>query len=542
MVSLVIGAIILLYAVLNFSHVVDGFFHIPGNTIYLGISHWYEDYLYYVSQVTQGMTGKNLVVNLYSPDAIPASINWYFNLLLGKILWFTHVSPWRIYDIALFCFVCVFLILVYKLNKTLFKNPTLVLIATIIAISNNPFYSITTDPTGNITITPFDFFFSPGPSLNRLGGIFTHALQNSLMVGVLLLWHTFTTRILAHTHVTKKTMGIGIALSLLFVSLFINNAYSAMILMGSLGLATAILALKTKNKSTIIRAFLTLFGVYLPVLIPFFMQMQTFSHPFFRYTIDWEKNMGHTDPKSFLMAMGLMSIFAPIGLIPFAKKHSSPLRMGILSYCLVSVGLYFSPIPPLIGAMYTRIPTPLLWVCFASFAAVGLWTLSSLIVKILPTKLRPFILPILVSLYIGFQIPPLYREVTTRITDARSWWYVNYADKHLLTGLTMVKNNPSLSLGIAPLPTALLVPVMTGKTVFVAHRTLSTQVPERVTLIDNFYRLNMPADAGKQFLSENHIDFVVFQGADQPTRIMMEAYPFLTPFYTSPTATIFTVK
>jgi len=541
MVSVAVGAFILLYAGLNFAHVFDGFFHIPGNTIYLGISHWYEDYLYYVSQVTQGMTGKNLVVNLYSPDTIPPSINWYFNMLLGKITGFTQGSPWIIYDTILFLFVCIFMVLVYRLNKTLFNNPTLVLIASVIAISNNPFYAITKDPTGTVVITPYDFFFSPGPSLNRLGGIFTHALQNSLMVGALIIWHVFITQILKHNS-SKKTIRTGILLSLVLVALFINNAYSAMILMGSLGIATAILALRSKNKHTILRAFLALFVVYFPVLVPFIMQLQTFSHPFFRYTIDWEKNMGHTDPKSFLLAMGLMGIFAPIGLVPFAKKYSSPIRMGILSYCAISVGLYFSPIPPLIGAMYTRIPTPMLWVCFASLAALGLWTVSTLITKILPAKLRPFVLPILVSLYIGFQIPPPHREVSTRIADARGWWYVNYVDKNLVHGLATVKSKPSLSQGIAPLPTALLVPVMTGKTVFVAHRTLSTQVPERVVLVDSFYRLNMTPSEAKQFLAGNKIDFVVFQGANQPKEMMMEAYPFLSPLYTSPTATIFTIK
>jgi len=542
MVSVAVGACILLYAGLNFAHVFDGFFHIPGNTIYLGISHWYEDYLYYVSQVTQGMTGKNLVVNLYSPDAIPPSINWYFNLLLGKLLWFTNLAPWLIYDIALFLFVCIFMVLIYRLNKTLFKNPTLILIATVIAISNNPFYSITKDPTGTVSVTPYDFFFSPGPSLNRLGGIFTHALQNSLMVGVLLLWHTFTTRILNREYSAKKTLGTGVVLSLLLVSLFINNAYSAMILMGSLGIATAILTLRSKNKQTVLHTLIALLVVYLPVLVPFIMQLQTFSHPFFRYTIDWEKNMGHTDPKSFLLAMGLMGIFAPIGLVPFAKKYSSPIRMGILSYCAISVGLYFSPIPPLIGAMYTRIPTPLLWVCFASLAGLGLWTISMLITKILPGKLRPFVLPILASLYIGIQIPPLYHEVSTRISDARGWWYVNYIDKNLSNGLAAVKSKPSLSLGIAPLPTALLVPVMTGKTVFVAHRTLSTQVPERTAQVDSFYRLNMDPSEAKQFLTGNKIDFVVSHGPQEPKPIMMEAYPFLTPLFNSPTATIFTIK
>src|SRR3989344_5401733 len=94
--------IAIMFSGLNLFHMFYWALHVPPNTVFIGIAHWYEDYFFYLSQLTQGAMGQWQLTNAYTLEPIPLGYNWIFNLLLGKLAGLLSIAPWRLYDGTIF--------------------------------------------------------------------------------------------------------------------------------------------------------------------------------------------------------------------------------------------------------------------------------------------------------------------------------------------------------------------------------------------------------------------------------------------------------
>ncbi|MFC1647297.1 hypothetical protein ACFL1A_03355 [Patescibacteria group bacterium] len=176
--------IILAASVANFWHIIWHYFNRLPNTVFVGISHFHEDYFYYLTQVTQGAQGSWMIKNLYTTEAIPASPLWFTNIFIGKIAGVFNLYPWTAYNAGLFAATLISLFLIYITSKKLFpKNAVLRISAFVISITTTCYYTYSKSPDGTLLIQPIQYFYNYTASLNRMGGVFHLIIQN-----ILTLW------------------------------------------------------------------------------------------------------------------------------------------------------------------------------------------------------------------------------------------------------------------------------------------------------------------------------------------------------------------
>src|SRR4030042_5591460 len=145
----------------NLWHVIYYSFNRPFNTIYIGITHHYEDYFYYLSQLTQGARGAWEVRNLYTTEAIPPTPLWWTNILLGKLSGLSGIPPWVVYDATLYLVTVLSLLALYWAAKKLYPdNPHKRLAAFLVAVLATCGYTYAQNPEGAKTISPIVYFYN----------------------------------------------------------------------------------------------------------------------------------------------------------------------------------------------------------------------------------------------------------------------------------------------------------------------------------------------------------------------------------------------
>jgi hypothetical protein len=172
--------------VLNLWHVIYYFFNRPPNSTFIGISHHYEDYFYYLSQVMQGANNSWATVNLYTTEPIPPTPLWWTNIMLGKIAGLFHLYPWTVYDGALVVMTIISILVFYLGAKRLYPTNIHKRLASLIVASLTTCgYTYIKNQSGNTVINPIVYFYNYTSSLNRLGGVVHLMMQNVLFLIVI---------------------------------------------------------------------------------------------------------------------------------------------------------------------------------------------------------------------------------------------------------------------------------------------------------------------------------------------------------------------
>jgi hypothetical protein len=538
---LFITIIISIATIVNFWHVIWGYLHRPPGTIFIGISHYYQDYFYYLSQVTQGIQGNLMVRNLYTTEKIPATPLWLVNIAIGKLAAIFNLRPWTAYDATIVAASIFSLYLLYYAAKKIFPdNLTARISAFAVAVFSTCFYKTITDPTGNTTIKPIDYFYSYTLSLNRLGGVAHLLIQNILSLGVILSYGLILKLIFAPAitpaKITQKILIFAITISVLML---INPLYVAVDTVAII-ITTILYFLRYPKWKRfgfiLITAVLT--GAIL--IIPTIIISQSFNIPFYQYFRWWESTVRTINAQTFFMSMGIVLPFSIIGIIPFLKK-ASPIRILGFIWILIPISLYFSDIPHRLMLPYFRLTQPPAYIFIAALCIEGMMLIANIFRFIPISKIQTLIFSGILVTFLSFQIPMIQKEVMLRRSAVMMDSWLNYADPKLIEGLDYLSRQPHLKNVLAFNLLESLIPAVTGQTVYAGHESLTVNYGGKIVEATHFFTCAMSPPEAKSFLINNNIGFVAWKNIDGDPIRYTNCYPFLNKLYTNPSLTIFTI-
>jgi hypothetical protein len=537
---LLIACIIGTAAIANVWQTIWHWFSRPTDTLYVGISHYYQDYFYYLSQVTQGAQGAWMSRNLYTTEAIPATPLWWTNIAIGRIAGILGLHPWTAYDISLFVASIVSLWLLYKTACLLFPKQRVLRISSFaVSVFTTCYYLVQKNPDGTRFINPFQFFYNYTESLNRLGGVTHLILQNILSLGAVILYAKLITAVVDKTKSLQSIAKITAVFSLVVTLLmFINPVYVAVDAVVFI-IVTIGYCIRFPSSKAFMKVFFIAGVTGIPLAIPTLAVVETFSVPFYQYFRWWETSIYPTNIIIYLYSMGPIAILSAIGLFPYLRRGGALRILGFF-YIITPVILYFSPIPTLLAFPRFRLMQPPAYIFLAAMAVETL-ALPDILIASMTKKARGYLIFfILLTAYILFQLPMIRHEIAARNNDITLISWVNNIDRSLYDGLITLKDRRDDKVVLAFNNLELLVPVITGKTVYTGHHSLSYDYPEKIAEVADFYTKKMTGEEALDFLTRNNIGYILWRKKDTVNPLYPTAYPFLKVLFENEGLVIYT--
>ena len=476
---MIVFIIAVLAIIANSAHVIAAWFARPPQTYVTGIAHYFADYFLYVSLMAQ--KGWMYTDHLFTNEALPPTWIYWLYTILGKL-----GNPFVVYNVSIVVFSALVLWLWWQVIKETVPTVSTRLIAFLFVATASGFAGA-------------EFWFSPLPALNRLGGVPHQIFQTILLLSTILLFSRMMTkktsfmnyarpgeqgdagesRIMNHEKNKKSHLFPFIIHNSLFIILVFLAAIANPIQMLLLSLA-------------IILTNPRMLPFLVPAVIGAIITNAEFARdPILTAAKAWE-NSQHISVSlwQFLLAIGPVVILIPLGLKRY-MKDLTPLRRVLLSYGVLSVLVFFSPLPTLLGTSPVRWLSPAAYGAIPILAAFGLTT-------------KKYVLVLLMILYSVFTIPSFMGQIESRMHAPTS---LNYVPQEVIrrmktmVGDGVVLTNPNTQYDV-------LIPVFTGRKSFTGHpiHTLYPDVKE--ALRKNYFAGEMTDEEKKQFLTDHNIETV----------------------------------
>ena len=87
-----------------------------------------------------------------------------------------------------------------------------------------------------------------------------------------------------------------------------------------------------------------------------------------------------------------------------------------------------------------------------------------------------------------------------------------------------------------------MVPPLSGHKTYSGHMLITIRSDEKIALAKAFFQRFMSQSEAKNFLQTVPISYVLFTTADGNVEQFQTAYPFLTPIFSTPTATVLKIQ
>ena len=516
---LIVLGLALFFSSLNLFHVFYYATRIPTNAIFMGISHWYEDYFFYLSLLTQGQMGAFHLTNLYTTEPVPIGINWSINLALGILARFTSLPVWIVYDGSIFLFSLTYIFLAYWILRRLFPANGLHRVsALLIALASS---------------TAVPFFYSYTPALNRLGGIAHHVAQNIMTLTAIYLFAQILDHIRDKRLIPIRKLAV---LCITLLVLFATSSFYVAVDMVVFLLASCIVIVQTRSRRTTKLIVLIFIFLALPLAILSGTQVELLNNPFWQFVRDWEANQPAVDFGTFFRSMGPLALLLPIGIGPFLKRGTTLRTIGAI-FALGQIALYFSPIPKWFGLPAFRILQPPAYVFFGAIAVSGLGVIASI-----GKRKRSLLFGFFVVGFLVLQIPGIVSEVQTRVSSYYLNSPLNFVDRHTYEGLLYLKKLPRQKNVLAFQTLETLVPAISGHRVYAGHGTLTIDYATKIGNVAAFYSFAFTQEEARRFLTDNTIGYVLWQKDLNEAANAQRRYGFLIREYENSSLTIFSVR
>jgi hypothetical protein len=530
--KILVVAIALVFSILNLLEVIVYKFKQPAHTIYIGISHWYQDYFFYLSQITQGADGEWLTHNAFTTERISPSFIWWYNILLGKITAIVHAYPWTVFNVSIFFLTFIYILFSYIVLSQIFPDSKISrFCALLIALTSTNLFTVSF--AHGFHIQPITFFYAYTSAFNRLGGVSHLVAQNIL--SLLFIW--LYARIISGTESVKKIILSSGSLSAVSVFLFIIGPVFIFTDLLVCLVAAAWYSFQLKNRLKIIHILLPLIVSGL-ILLPFvLLQQKAFTDPFYEYMRIWETAIPTISFSTFLSSSGIIVALVLFG-IPFYLRRASLLKITGFVYAFLPVILYYSPIPHILRLPTFRFLQPPAYIFLAAIAVDGC---QSIQLKIHHRLSKNHLLILITILFVVLQMPTLYAELRNKLNEYYLNSMLNYLDTDIFKGLRTLKNTSSTGNVLATNNIEFFVPVVSGRTVYSGHQTLTYNYAQKIANVYNFYSGKMTQADGMKFLLSNHIGYIVWNKQNGETNLNTY-YPFLKLTYSNPALLIFSLQ
>lgn len=453
---LLVTVVSLLLAILNQLHVITQWIQNPPERLFTGIAHYYADYFLYTDLMAQGASGSLWTAAHFTNEPMAKTWIYWFNALLGFVGSRFGLNPFATYNVSLFVLVVALCLLWYHLVKLLYPaNRFLRLTAWLMILTASSFSA-----NGQLL---GQFWFSPTPAFNRLGGVPHQVFQTIVFIFLAIVS-------------TQKGLRILPLMLLAILAASANPVQMVLFLAAALSLRSP-------------RVILLALGSF-PVM---YATNKAFELPVLAAARRWENAQLVSVPLwQFILSVGPVALLVPFGVKSFLKERT-PLRLLLFSYGAASLVAFFSPIPKLLGTTSVR------WLHPAAYGLLGILAAEGLRKRV----------PLFV-LFVLLTIPSLLVQIDARVNPAKNPILtadLNHVPMTVVEKLIALKQSGVRGVVLTDpiLPYDVLVPTITGFPSFTGHpiHTLYPDVKEK--LRRDFFEGRMSSEQKKQFLSDHRI-------------------------------------
>lgn len=523
----------IIIATINIFHVILGLAKTPSGFTYTATGHYYLDYFEYLQYIASGMTGHWLPINHFSTDDMGISWRFFPYILLGKVAWILYLSPMTTYWVAIF-FLTVFTIIGFYLIINLMLNKEashIKIIALLIAVFSGPVYKILIG-NGQLILNAFDFWYGPTNFLRRFEVIPYHALGLFLLLIILFKINKFWSLI---PSLSKKAVIIkSLWIAALSIALMTFSPIPLASLLPALLIISTVRFIKYKND----RLKIFLFNVILFILIIPAVLILRNSPGYSGWNIE-VKWIGYNPWWFFLLNIGPVVLFFPFGLWNYLKENNF-LRQILLTFTLVSFGLYISPLAYYLGIHNLRFFSSVSYICYGVLTVIGIKKISSLFKKY--HKIAVIFISSILILYSLFLTAYFLYIRASGLDASNPETVLTYLPESYITGLQLLSRYPQTNVLTGPYgQIGLLVPVFSYKKVFVAREISTNDIEKKRAVSDLFYSNRMTENKAKNFLKTNKFGFVILTPLDGYSPNNIDHYQFLKQIYNKESVIIWKV-
>lgn len=499
----------------------------PPDAVYLGVTHYFQDYFLYLSHVVQGMRGWWLTHYLFTSEYVTPNFQYWPNILLGHIGSILHVSPITMFNSSVYILLFIMLAGTYFMFKRIFPKKHL-------AFTGFLFFVFSTSVLNRLPKTapfpywPFELWGTRHLIVNRLSTLPHHIIQTILFCGILIV--LFDEQIRLRPWIKWTLLGIQIALLTVLQPVFAGMIVGCYVLS----------CLLFKNKNHLTRALVLIIGFLIPFLFMVLLY-QNQSGPDM-YAGAWDaKQQTLTTTWFLLLSIGPIVPFALAGIILRIKRLTQIEWFGLLLVLIGYILFRFPSIDVFIGISNARVTSTGCIIILAWFAATGADAIAQLVTK-QHTKWKSLVFTFLFMIFFLAVTPTIIWEVKQKINVNSASSPVVYIPKTTYKAFEFLAQDQSWQKVVLANPISFsdsMVPALSGHKTYSGHMLITIRSDEKVALAKAFFLLSMSQSEAKNFLQTIPVSYVLFTNSDGNVEQFQTAYPFLTPIFSTPTATVF---
>ncbi|MBI3577134.1 hypothetical protein HY086_03810 [Candidatus Gottesmanbacteria bacterium] len=517
------SGIALVFAAVNSIGFIAGVRMQPAHTVFLGMTHFPDDYFFYLSHFTQGAAGAVMTANRYTAETTAPSILYVTNLLMGKIGSLATLAPYQSYNLWVFLLSFAVLITTYILLKRVYPRRPFA------AISGLLFSAAATSLINHIWVDgqgmwyPFQLWRSPHFAFDRLGAVPHQLTQTLLFLWIILLLvparatpiRLIITPLLATVlTILNPVQAIILLIGVWFIT--VGNFFARRIRLAPLLVTTAAVGLSAFLVSQIINTL-----------------------PHLQSKL-WEAQQQTTTSLPFLFAsIGPIAWLALVGMLKLRSHDEQPWIRLSTFFVVASYAAFLSPLPKLVGITNTRIIFPALYPFFGILAVAGTDTIAKFLHKkfSLPRRLSAGV--VLVS-FLAASLPTLVWEINQKLLPFNNRQDpLIYLPQTVAAGFSFLGQREAGAIVLANPGSHmdLLVPALSNHTTYSGHMLATIDASHKSAEAVTFFNLTMPA--AKTWLTTRAIRYIVWTTFDGNRNAFAQAYPWLVPVYANATVVVY---
>ncbi|MBI4066375.1 hypothetical protein HY411_01520, partial [Candidatus Gottesmanbacteria bacterium] len=470
--------------IVNSSNFLTGVRSTKTGEVYLGTTHYFEDYFLYLSQFFQGARGQGwLTANRYTSEQTPASILFWPNVLLGKLGGMFGLSPMVSYNLSIIILTFITVITIYRLQRRIFPGePFRALVAFLFSVSaTSAMNHIWVD--GRSLWYPFQLWKTPNFAFDRLGAVPHQLVQTLLFLLLIDAWFFFR---------SKRLPAVLLSTFLLVLITSLNPVMSALFLVAAWGAALV------QREKRVIVGLLILSATF--TLATFYYLTLTNQQPHIQSKL-WEAGQQiTTTPLFMLLSIGPISLLGTIGAVTLIKR-ARPIELFSIVLLATGYALYFSPIPKIIGISNSRVLFPAMYASWGILGVLGLETLAILFHKYV-SQIKVSLLTVFLScLYLIVSLPTLKWELAQKLlVKPEERVPLLYLPNDVYEGFSYLGRQGSFDDVVLANPVShmdAMVPALTVHTGYTGHPFATIASDKKRTEASRFFQRQMTADEAK---------------------------------------------
>lgn len=520
---------------------ISQFIHKPNNSVFVGASHYYEDFYYYLDQFYQGADGKWLTENNFTSENLQPTPIYISHIILGKIGGIFGLESFQSYNLSLLIMKLLYFILVYIFIKKIFKDNIIISFISFLIFILSTSFPVVDSSSGSLVFEGSSIIFrAKNTFFSRFGNIPKTNFDNIVSIIILILsLNSFQN--FKENHKSKSIWKINILIILLFILLSISDPSRSFlslifIFFGNFFHSGKSLGNFLKNKY--------LYILLLSVLIPsIYLYKFIEADLIYKQANLWDINVYINQIKSlnlysFIYSFGTLGILYTVSIFMYFKsKINTPIIRTIVYTSLSGIFLFFAPYIFQLNFPGFR---------FLSSNTYILFTLAFVLIFIhLYKKINIlFISLILIHFFISILTisSNLIQEIEVLQTPYRRFAYI---PNKLFDGFNFIRNftpKDSIILASPNMSTDLMIPGLTGRKTYTGHFLLNLNSAKKDDLGNKFfYEWTDPKEA-KDFLVKNKINYIIHTKYSNNFNIneLKTYYPFLIEVFKNEEMYIFT--